>query len=78
MEAVQTGSQPAVKPLRISVDDCRIRWQTGEPPLVLDARLPADWKANPLQIQHALRLDPEQLPREFGGPKGRFILVYCH
>jgi hypothetical protein len=78
MDAIQTGTQPAVKPLTISVDECRVRWQTAEPPLVIDARKASDWEASPVQIQHSLRLDPEQLPKEFAGPKGRFIMVYCH
>jgi hypothetical protein len=78
MDAIQTGTQPAVKPLTIGVDECRVRWQTAEPPLVIDARKASDWEASPVQIQHSLRLDPVQLPKEFAQPKGRFIMVYCH
>ena len=55
-----------------------IRGRPSKPPLVIDARKASDWEASPVQIQHSLRLDPEQLPKEFAGPKGRFIIVYCH
>jgi len=78
MDALQTGTPAKVQPLTIGVDECRVRWQTAEPPLVIDARKASDWEASPVQIQHSFRLDPEQLPMEFAGPKGRFIMVYCH
>jgi hypothetical protein len=78
MDALQTGTPATVKPLTISADECRIRWQTAELPLVIDARKAADWEASPIQIQHSLRLDVDKLPKEFAGPKGPFILVYCH
>jgi hypothetical protein len=78
MDTSQTGVQLSVKALTITVDECRVRWQTGAPLAVVDSRRPDDWAASAVQIQHAHRLDPERLPAEFTGPKGRAILVYCH
>lgn len=78
MDTSPAGVQPAIKALTITVDECRVRWQTGAPLVVVDARRPDDWTASAVQIQHAHRLDPERLPAEFTAPKGRALLVYCH
>ena len=78
MDAIQTLTPTTVQSLTISLNECRICWQTTETPLVIDARTAADWEASPIQIQHSFRVDPNHLPKEFAGPKGRFIMVYCH
>ncbi len=65
------------EPLALSVDDCRVRVQTGEPTLFVDARRAADWAVAPDKIIGACRLDPDQKILALPGGKEQTIVVYC-
>lgn len=66
----------ATKPLLVSVDACRVRVQTGEPILFMDARKTEHRAASGLQIAGSLRLPPEVIPSP-PCHKHNFIVVYC-
>jgi hypothetical protein len=63
--------------LAVRVAACRVRLQTGEPTVFLDARKEADWTASALRIAGALRAGPED--RTFRPPchQRNYLVVYC-
>ncbi len=65
------------EPLSLSVDDCRVRVQTGEPTLFVDARRAEDWVASPDQVFGAWRLDLDLPILALPGGQEQTIAVYC-
>jgi hypothetical protein len=63
--------------LAVSVDSCRVRLQTGEEILFVDARKPEDWAASERKIAGAIRLLPGQCPAPLPCPKHNYLVVYC-
>jgi hypothetical protein len=63
--------------LRVTVDACRVRVQTGEPTVFIDARKAEDRAASTSQIAGSIRLladDPLLRPP---CQKRNYIVVYC-
>jgi hypothetical protein len=63
--------------LAIAVADCRVRLQTGEPIVFVDARRQEDWVASKVKIAGALRLPSERGAPCLPCPKHNYIVVYC-
>jgi hypothetical protein len=59
--------------LRVGVDVCRVRLQTGEPIVFVDARK----DASGFRIAGSVRLAPDAEPVNLPCHKTNFIVVYC-
>lgn len=71
-------SKPVQKEqLTVSVDDCRVRLQTGKPIVFLDARRREDCCASMVRIIGALRLKTKWGAPRVPCPKHNYIVVYC-
>ncbi len=71
------GIQTRREQLTIGVDPCRVRLQTGEEILFVDARKPEDWVTSEHKITGAIRLLPGQCPAPLPCPKHNYLVVYC-
>jgi rhodanese-related sulfurtransferase len=64
------------KPIRISIEDARERYEKGEA-TVLDVVDTDAYQRFPYKIQGAVRINPEDVPDEFSRlPKDRSVLTY--
>jgi hypothetical protein len=63
--------------LTLSVDECRVRLQTGEATLFVDARRAADWEASADKVVGAWRVDPDLPLLALPCGKEQTIAVYC-
>jgi hypothetical protein len=63
--------------LWVSVDACRIRVQTGEPIVFVDARKDKDRAASTTQIAGSIRLPADKGSIRPPCHKNNYIVVYC-
>ena len=63
--------------LSVSVDECRVRVQTGEATLFIDARKEEDRTSSTVQVAGSIRLPTDD--RAFQPPchKRNYLVVYC-
>lgn len=63
--------------LSVSVDECRVRVQTGEPTVFIDARKAEDRAASKTRIAGAIQLSTFDRALQPPCHKHNFIVVYC-
>jgi hypothetical protein len=63
--------------LSVSVDDCRVRVQTGEETIFIDAREAEDRTGSGFQIVGSVRLATDDRLTQPPSHKHNYIVVYC-
>ena len=64
--------------LRVSVDEAKRRWETGEGLVFLDTRAPDAWNNSNVRVPGAIRVDPHDVePYLASIPRGKPIVTYC-
>jgi hypothetical protein len=63
--------------ISVSIDNCRVRMQTGEPTVYLDVRKDEDRAANPSQIVGSLRIASNDRTLQPPCHQHNYVVVYC-
>jgi hypothetical protein len=61
----------------VGVDDCRVRLQTGQATVFVDARKAEDHARSPVRIAGSVRLSPDDRILNPPCHKHNYIVVYC-
>jgi len=73
----RTSRNTGQQALSVDVDRCRMRLQTGEPIVFVDARKLEDWASSTVQIPGAIRSLPDTPAIQPPCHKHNYIVVYC-
>ncbi|HYM82338.1 MAG TPA: cation:proton antiporter [Candidatus Limnocylindria bacterium] len=72
--------ESTLEPLRITIDDLKTLWASGEPVVIADARREAAYEADAARAQAAVRLspdDPVTSAKTLGLPRNATVVVFC-